>query len=334
MSPLYDNIETLVAKQLAGEITPEEGRALSDWMGETPENQAYYDRLARIWAASPQANSAVSAQFDTEAALQRVKKRLAPERATAAPLRANYFMRYAAAAAIALALLAVWWLRNPVETAQMVVSAPPNEVLNEGLPDGTAVTLNRNSGLTLQSGFNKKERRVVLQGEAYFEVAPNPEKPFVVRVDELEVRVLGTAFNVDASSVADRIAISVDHGRVGVSIQGQNLELTAGQQAIFERSKGTLRLLEPAQQNPNTTAYKNRVFQFDATPLRDVVAMLNKAYGSNIQLQGTHLADCALTARYNNLPIERVLELVTASFSIKYQTQPNGVIVLIGTGCE
>jgi transmembrane sensor len=335
MNLLYEHMDDLIAKKLANEANAEEQRALTNWLAQSSDNKAYFDQLQRLWEISPQAK-AVEPQFDTESALARVKGQIRPEMAIRKPRTTALFLRYAAAAAaIGAILMAVWWVHGPIgQPAPVMVSAPANEIKATSLPDGSSVTLNRNSGLTLQSGYGEKERRMTLKGEAYFEVAPNAERPFVVQVEELEVRALGTAFNIDANTRAEQIAISVERGKISLAALGQNLELAEGEQAIFDRAKGSLRKLDPQQQDPNATAYKNRVFQFDATPLRDVVAVLNKAYGSKIELEGAPLANCLLTGRYNNPSLERMLELLTDSFSIKYKQQPNGTILLSGSGCE
>jgi transmembrane sensor len=205
-------------------------------------------------------------------------------------------------------------------------------ILTDTLSDGSIITLNRNSGLSIANGFNRKERRMALRGEAYFEVAPDKTRPFVVAVNDLEIKVVGTAFNVDNASIPGKVLIAVTHGKVLVSTGGQSLYLSAGEQAEYNQQTHLLSRIE-TQQNPNTLAYKNKVFQFNATPLREVVRQLNSAYGTKISLQNQTLEACPLTARYNNLGINRVLELIADSFSFKLEKNPDGTYVLSGAGC-
>lgn len=332
MNPIYNDIEALIAKQFAGEISPDEAMLVAHWLEDSAQNRAYYDQLQRLWEMAPQARPTAAFQFNTEAALAKVKTQV-----KTAPAPANtwkVFLPYAAAAAIALLVVAAWWLHGPTDAPVTQLATLPTEIQTHQLPDGSTVTLNRNSGLSTQSGFNQKERRIALRGEAYFEVKPDREKPFVVSVEDLSVTVLGTAFNVDNNTNPNRVFISVTHGKVAVSARQQTIYLTADQQAVYDKSSGTLALLPPEQQDPNAVAYKNKVFQFNATPLVDVVAALNKAYGVQIVLKGQQLQTCPLTARYNNLGLDRVLELIAASFSIKAEKQADGTYALSGNGCE
>jgi transmembrane sensor len=333
MNPIYSDIETLIAKQFAGEISPDEAMVVAHWLEDSAQNRAYYDQLHRLWEMAPQARPAAAFQFNTEAALTKVKTQVktAPV-ASASPWKV--YLPYAAAAAIALLVVAAWWLHGTPNAPVTQLATLPTEIQTHQLPDGSTVTLNRNSGLSTQSGFNQKERRIALRGEAYFEVKPDREKPFVVSVEELSVTVLGTAFNVDNNTDPNRVLISVTHGKVAVSAREQTIYLTADQQAVYDKTSGTLTLLAPEQQDPNAVAYKNKVFQFNATPLVDVVAALNKAYGVQIVLKGQQLHTCPLTARYNNLGLDRVLELIAASFSIKAEKQADGTYALSGNGCE
>lgn len=329
----YEHIEEIIAKEFAGETDAAEQSLLLAWTKESKENRQYFDKLQRVWDTAAQARPQSSRRIDTEAALQKVKMQL-HNQPGAAPrgrtISMGFWMR--AAAAMIVVAGAFFLLRPKPDSASVVIAANPGAVLTDTLSDGSVVTLNRNSGLTVASSFNKKERRMKLRGEAYFEVSSNPERPFVVEVQELEIKVVGTAFNVDNTTNPDEVIVTVIHGKVLVHDQVQQILLTAGEQAIYNRSTHRLSRYVGAQ-NPNTLAYKNRVFQFDATPLGKVVKQLNAVYGANIKLQNPILENCPLTARYNNLNINRVLDLIAASFSLQLDRQPDGAVIIIGAGC-
>ena len=325
-----EHIDTLIAKHFAGECTPDEAITVAHWLEENPSNKAYYDQLQHLWLLAPQAKTPRNMGFDTESALAKVKATVAGRTRTRSW---KPYLRYAAAATIAMLLFALWQTHSSGDKAAELATLP-TEIQTHALPDGSEVTLNRNSGISVQKGFNQKERRIALRGEAYFEVNPDKERPFVVDMAELEVKVLGTAFNVDNNTDKNKVFISVTHGKVAVSAHGNTIFLTANQQAVYDKTTQILTPLLPDQQNPNAIAYKNKVFRFEATPLKEVANALHKAYGVQIVLQNENLEKCPLTASYNNLGLERVLDLIAESFSIKAIRQTDGTYQLSGTGCE
>lgn len=329
----YEHIEEIIAKHFAGETDAAEQSLLQVWKTKSDDNRQYFDKLQRIWDTAAQARPQTSRRIDTEAALKRVKAQVHNQPGAAPRGRSisiGFWMR--AAAALIVVSGAFFLLRPKPDPVQMEIAANTDAVLTDTLSDGSVVTLNRNSGVTVAAAFNKKERRMKLRGEAYFEVSSNPERPFVVEIQELEIKVVGTAFNVDNTSNPDEVIVTVTHGKVLVHDQNQQILLTAGQQAVYNRTTHNLSRYTGAQ-NPNTLAYKNRVFQFDATPLGKVVKQLNAVYGVNIKLQNPVLENCPLTASYNNLSLNRVLDLIAASFSLQLDRQPDGTVVIMGAGC-
>ncbi|MEY3240018.1 MAG: hypothetical protein RIR11_1456 [Bacteroidota bacterium] len=328
MKEIYQDIDATIAKYFAGELAPSEIAVLEEWLAQSADNQHYFNQLQRIWEMAPASNQKYKDTFDTENALQKIKMQMAFKQQK--PNTSKYWL--SAAAAVAILAVAIWVMRPAPLLAPQEIVATPATILVDTLSDGSVVTLNRNSGLSIARGFNHKERRMSLHGEAYFEVSPDQERPFVVDIKELEVKVVGTAFNVDNVSEPDKVLISVTHGKVLVSAGTQSMYLTADEKALYDEQTKVLTRI-PNQQNPNILAYKNKIFQFDATPLKEVVQQLSKVYGIQIALQSTALETCPLTARYNNLAIGRVLDLVANSFALKLEQKPDGSYLLSGSGC-
>ena len=331
MSTNFDNIDEQIAKHLAGENSPEEAADLQNWLAQSAENQRYFADLQWLWQNSPQAKTALARPVDTEAALQKVRQTIR-ENAQQRSLRVAFVRRWAmaAAAVFVLAVAAVWWFDGRSELHKIELAAAET-VLENRLLDGTSVALNRLSSLRSVGTFNRRERRVRLTGEAFFEVAPDTLRPFVVEVADLEVKVVGTAFNVDERSQPGQVKVSVSHGKVRVSGRGEVVFLVADESAVCDLASG--KITREQTPDPNFLAYRNRVFRFDSTPLQRVVQQLGKVYGVDISLKNKDLADCPLSARYENLPIERVLDLVAESFSLKVEKTPGGGFALDGQGC-
>lgn len=329
MENFDEHIDERIARHLAGETTPEEDVMLQSWMSESPENRRYFTDLQAIWEKSPGMRPHAARPVNTEAALQKVKARLRGgglRRSMQAPT--VFLWRVAAAFALLVAAVYFLWLRNIPSSATVI--AATDTALTDTLTDGSVVILGRQSGLAILKGFNTRERRLRLHGEAYFKVQPDTIRPFIVEVQELEVRVVGTAFKVDEPADADSVSVVVTEGKVRVSARGQALLLEAGQSALYNKKSGSLVLLT-ASQNPVT---ENRVLRFDATPLREVIQQIETMYGIKIILKNKALEGCLLNARYNNLPPERVMNLIAESFSMQLSRSENGEFVLDGEACE
>lgn len=333
MHNAYEDIEILIAKVLAEEASPEETTALDAWRTSKTENQRYFEDLQRLWDLSAAARPSASRPINTESALQRVKKQL--ETPVYQPLKARKVsMRFwmQAAAAVMLLAVAVFMLRPEKTAPEQEIASNNATILVDTLSDGSVVTLNRNSGLTVASRFNKKERRIKLHGEAYFEVAHNQAVPFFVEVQALEIKVVGTAFNVDNRSMPGQVIVTVSEGKVLVKHLENSVLLVAGDQAIYDEQTGRITKLL-TQQYPNALAYKNRILKFEATPMNKVMEEIQNAYNVSIVLKNKNLAQCPLSGNYNNLSLERLFELIAETFNLQVTKQPNGQWMFDGAGC-
>lgn len=315
------DIDELLAKTLADEASPEEAAQVQAWLEAAPENRQYFSGLQWLWGSASQAQAPLSRPVDAEAALQKVKAGIANAAAPTRPQAKIVPLRRwtAIAAAVAALVAAVYFLRPAAPVAPVEIAATTT-VLADTLTDGSIVTLNKRSGLTAQLG--RRERRVRLRGEAHFAVAPDAAKPFVVAVQQLEIRVLGTRFNVDNLSDARITTVTVEEGRVEMRIGSEALELTAGQQAVYDG----VSLRRTDRIDPNAAAYRDRKFVFDSTPLREVAIQLTEVYGIPVELAPT-LLDCELSTRFNNLPLDEVLNIIADSFVIQIIREADRIIL-------
>jgi ferric-dicitrate binding protein FerR (iron transport regulator) len=320
-------MDEILARHLAGEASPDDKTRLQSWLSESAENRSYFAGLQKLWEHAPNARPPFPRAVDTEAALQRVKTAL-HHRAKPLAIRSAIFVLLRAAAVLLPALAAVYWLWLRPDPLVPTVVAAAGSGLTDTLSDGSVVYLNRQSGLALAKDFNTRERRVRLQGTIFFEVAPDTTRPFVVEVQDLEVRVVGTAFEVDYAPDSARVHITVSEGKVRVSARDRFLLLTAGEGAVYDTHSGSLQRATE-QQNPALA----RMFRFDETPLREVVQKIEKTYGISITLKNKVLENCLLTGRYNNLPPDRLLSLIADSFSLEVSKLADNEYVLDGTGC-
>ena len=318
-------IDERLAKYLAGECTPGEQAEVERWLAESPVHQKYLDELKWLWTHSAGGRTTPPREVDTEKALQQVKNRLRmPGTSPVLHIQKGFWLRVAAVFVLAAAAV-YWWTQWDAPAPVRIATA--GTALTDTLSDGTVLQLAQQSGITLAKGFNGRERRLRLQGEAFFQVAHDTTRPFIVEVQDMEVQVVGTAFSVDNAAEPGKVTVTVTEGKVRVSRKDQSLLLGPGEQAVYDRAAGSLTRSTPAPEQSGS-----RLFRFDATPLETVVSQVNRAYGTNIILKNKKLEQCRLTATYNNLSFDRILELIADSFSLKIVKTEEGY-ALEGEGC-
>ena len=201
------------------------------------------------------------------------------------------------------------------------------------LDDGSLITLNE--GSTLRYSVKKRsERKVFLSGEAFFEVARDSLRPFIVVADETVVEVLGTSFNVRAYKENETIEVTVQSGMVsmtGRKSTEEQLVLQPGNTGLYNRSGRSLEFIGRA--DPNSIAWKTRELLFSETPLSEVVEVVSRVYGVSLQLGNEELADCPLTVSFSDQEFPAVLNVIQNTFDLQAERRGE-TIYLTGPGCE
>lgn len=186
---------------------------------------------------------------------------------------------------------------------------------NITLPDGSKVSLNSGTKITFPEHFNDSIRQVELTGEAYFDVVHNPEVPFVVKSLELRTKVLGTTFNVEAYDSSNPIKVTLESGLVELSTVN-TLEITKlipSEQGIFDRQS---RDIEVQEANVNEfLEWKDGIIRFDNSSFEEIESDLEKWFGVSITFENEELFKCTFTGKFDNVPINTILE------SIQYSSQ-------------
>lgn len=208
---------------------------------------------------------------------------------------------FATAAAVALLCLSVWTAYLYMQPVAMQTVSTLAETRTVNLPDGTSVTLNHYSTLTYPERFKTDNREVELNGEAYFEVSKDKKHPFIVQTEAVDVRVLGTQFNVDAYRDSPDVRTTLLTGSVAVSNKSnsEHMILKPNEIAIYNKveKKLTRKLLEDAT---DEISWRHGEFIFDDVPLRDIARELSNSFGTTIQITDSTLQNYRISARFRN----------------------------------
>ena len=167
-------------------------------------------------------------------------------------------------------------------TDKTTISTTDNERATIILPDGSKVTLNEKTTLAYNSkSFNRSKRQIEFEGEGFFEVAKDTEHPFTIDADELEVRVLGTKFNLNACKKNLISELTLEEGSVLFTAMqtGKSATLAPHQKAMLDKSTGSITVTEVENAVNDATAWKRKELVFRNIPLHQVLKSIEKHYG-------------------------------------------------------
>ena len=338
----FYEIDDLIAKVLTDEATAEEQASLRAQLAASPDLQQYFEQMKKLWHASEAATEQLNVNTDT--AWKKVQSRIHEEdEPQVKPLiiswlnPKNLFKMAAAITLLAVATFLMNQRKGPLSIAPVETLVEANDtVLAKTLADNSMITLNKKS--TLTTTFNDKERRVKLVGEAFFEVAHDTVKPFFIDVQNLEIRVVGTAFNVDERSEMGKITVSVTEGRVLLRGTKRSVVLSKGEETKYNVATGEFETT--ANRSLNFMAYKTKELVYDNQPLSRVAHDINEFYGVSVEIISPEIKNCPISTRLNfedkQQTLEFILNVVLSSQieNLEVERQANNRILLKGTNCS
>ena len=209
----------------------------------------------------------------------------------------------------------------------VTMSTPKGGTYQVILPDGTRVWLNAASSLKFPSNFNGiAERRVILNGEAYFEVAKDKSKPFIVATDKQEVEVLGTHFNINSYADEAIVKTTLLEGSVKVSglLSHFAQQLKPGQQSVLTRDELKVQIANTKE----VTAWKNGYFIFNDEQLGSIMRKLSRWYDVDIHFQDEvqNVSFIGVISREKN--ISSVLDLLEATGNAHFKIEGRRITVM------
>ena len=273
--------DDLLTRWLSGEADGREREAVAAWAGESPEREQELLEMKKVFLASFIQNG------NAEAAGKKRSK-----------VRRILLGSLSAAAASALLVGAGYMVSSELHPQPMLsalsITAPSGQTAATVLSDSTTVWLNSNSELLVADGA-KGERTVSLRGEAFFDVAKDPEHPFVVKCGQRNIRVLGTSFNVSSYS-PEHFAIDLLTGKVEMSDEnGFTCTLSPMERLEFNDGKYSKTLIGSTEER----GWMEGFYHFNDISLRDVIRSIGNYYDVTIGFADPSLADlrCSCTFR-------------------------------------
>lgn len=357
----------LLSLQLSGEATPEELTELEALLQQHPELDAKAKLVAGLWqnnAAKPVASS--TAAYDKH--LQRLSNQLtapalewestaegAAEESEENVVSINRNSRrwyWVAACAAGIIVLASAILMNsnkvskPARLAENTVSTKAGSKSKIQLPDGTQVWLNADSKLEYNENFNGKLREVKLSGEAFFDVVKNKEKPFVIHTAQMDVKVLGTAFNVRSYPEETTSETALLRGAVEITLHSNpdkkyylkpndklvlnnnitaladsNAAATVPDNADKQLVKMKKVHVDTQENDITETMWVKNKLAFDNESLEKILAETERWYNVHVELKNEKVKSFRFTSVFENKPLTDVLEALCLAAHLHYQVK-------------
>ena len=247
----------------------------------------------------------------------------------------SQFLRAAAVLVIAALIGTVIYQYKEMQPRQNVVEVKwiekeslKGQKLTFALPDGTRVRLNAGSRLSAPENFTGTTREVRLVGEAFFEVAEDPGKPFYINAEEVTVKVLGTSFNVKAYPLENNIRVAVATGKVSVmgkDAKENGVRLEPGLMAAFSKTTRTFSTKEFDWESE--LGWKDNNLVFKEARISAVIYELSKWYGVEFTLEKQLDNNKDFTAQYKNPTLMAVLDGLSFVYDFDYEIQEDNVII-------
>lgn len=216
----------------------------------------------------------------------------------------------------------LWNYMDKQRVSYLVASTSYGERKQVLLPDGTQLTLNSCSRVRYPDRFVGDERRVELEGEAYFRVHRNEKQPFIVDTRRFDVCVLGTCFNVKSYSADEMVSVDVESGKVQVDLPEAMMRLQAKEQVLINTVSGEY---NKRREEHTVAVWRVGGLRFNSTPIRDVAKDLERMYNCRITFAQGEEFDILISGEHDNKNLEAVLQSIKYTSGIQYKKEGNHI---------
>lgn len=293
----------LLAKHFLGETSVEEEQEITLFKQANPKE---YQVLAQLWKT----DNLQYKRFDSKKAWKTVAQKASKTKIV--PMY-SILRKVAAVAAIFLLTFVVYTQFSASKNATLVVVEATEMERNKkiALSDGTIVYLNKHAKLSYPKEFANDQRTVTLEGEAFFEVAKETNRPFRITTNHSEVEVLGTSFNINTQAAQTEVAVATGKVKVQSLFEEASAILMPNNSALITQTD----LTSFPTANQNYLAWQNGKFTFRETAITTVIKDLNTYYPNQIILNATN-SDCLLNASFDATDLSEILEIIQTSCAL------------------
>jgi ferric-dicitrate binding protein FerR (iron transport regulator) len=331
----WQDDETL-ARYLAGEMSESESLRFEQELSVTGEHVIRIEQLKKQWASMKEYRPA--RKPDTRKAWMKLQSKIKADGDNVS--RKNFpttrflmpVIQIAAAFLVLVAIGAVilFSTRNAHSDAMVSIDTGNSTgTLVKTMPDGSVVYIGEKSVCSFSTGYNRENRLMSLEGMAFFEVAPDRTRPFIVQTEQVTIEVTGTAFNVSAEKEG-RFNLVVQHGQVKVT-RNDNQRIIETVQAGEQLSLRGTGFIKSVSQAADPAAWFRECMHFKDEELETILGVLNRNFNTNFALADQATGKRKLTVTFRNESAETMTRLICLSMNLESHTI-NGTVVFSESG--
>lgn len=318
-------MENLLNKYFAGTLTGPEKEELLHRISKESELKEEFARLQNTWAVSGMIDMAENKDWIArkyEEIQQTIRRRK----------RKSLYLSALKYSAIAVLFICSWLIFKPAASPAGIpedytcIEAPKGQRVFLTLADGTKVWLNSRSRLTFSNDFNKTERTVELDGEGFFTVSKNAQKPFIVKTKQYDIEVTGTEFNVFAYSASPIFETDLVEGSVNIYNKEEEsapLPLSPKERGYVEKGK----LHKSARLFDNCLHIQEGIYSFDNKSLGELAKRLELWYDVRFEFASPRIAEFSFAGKFRQADnIENVLNAIKETGKFKYRLKGKDLV--------
>lgn len=361
---MEENYIELIAGYLTGQLSDEHREALHAWIKADKRNKRYFDGMRELWLAAPTAFH--DQPFDGDAAYRLFLTRM-QTKTSAMPIKRKSSIRFQlfrVAAAVTVGFLLGAFLRHLYNPTVAVDDSPPIATHNDiivplgsrsrvVLADGSQVWVNAGSRLRYATDFGRNTREVYLEGEAYFDVATDSARLFVVKTDKLDVKALGTSFNVKAYPGEENIETVLVSGKVSIgdvvlepnekliytkkdnhvviekkiSETKPTVVVSQGTNKLASSARPTAKIIETQIDPAIYASWKDDLWRIESETLGSFAVKLERRYDVKIQFADKSTQSLSINATIRDESLEQVLRFLQLTFPVDFSINGKTVVL-------
>jgi ferric-dicitrate binding protein FerR (iron transport regulator) len=362
---MQEKFDYLIKRHLTNEISPQEREQLLQLINEHEDLKQLYQTLyaQRVFSSNEdkvqaqQAYASHFAQMQINNAFKEGTTLQEPQPARIVTMKRRESFKWVAAGIVLITFLSFLYWQNESQSGERslgnVIATKKGSKSQVTLPDGTRVWLNADSRLAYAGDFQGTIREISLTGEAFFDVAKDPNRPFVIHANSIDIKVLGTSFNLRSYAGESTTETALLHGKIEVTLHNQpdnKIVLKPNEKLVVSNtiSSGIEDIADDKKrvgqtETPMLTLSKIRYVNKDSLPteaywvqnklafdneiFEKVVSKIERWYNVRVIIKNEHLKEKHFTGYFEDNSLEDVMEALHISGGLNYQIMPGKVII-------
>lgn len=311
--------EQIIYAYLAGELSPIQNKAIEDWEKLSTENKEKFRLVAQVYFAQEQ-----SVKIDSKKAYKKLTQKIKTEKAV---VKHKYsYLYWVASIAIILASIGLYSMLQPVKEIDQptILYSEAARNFQVTLPDSSIIYLNRETKITIPSNFSRTNRKIDLEGEAFFDITSDSANPFIVKTpNKLNIQVYGTRFNVQAYPNDTLLTAKLYSGKIKVQLENDPnklIELLPQEAIRYNYSKNSIQK-DFFNDLEEDIGWRMNSILFNNANMDEVARSLATFYQVNIDISELNNINTSINGEFEDKELNTVLDYIKTVSGIDYKIE-------------